>query len=386
MRSEYLPFHVPSVGQDEIDEVVDVLRSGWLTTGSRVKRFEEEFAAYVGAPYAVALNSGTAALHLGPAAMDLQPGDEVLVPANTFTATAEVVTYLGGVPVIVDCRRDTFNLDEEALEEKVTSRTRAIIPVHIAGQPCEMGNIMEVARHHGLRVLEDAAHALPAKYDGKIVGTIGDVTAFSFYATKTITTGEGGMATTSDHEYARRMGMLSLHGISHDAWKSYTADGSWYYEVLEAGFKYNMTDVAAAMGVHQLKKANVFWERRAQIAAQYDKAFADLPPVHTPTVLPNLQHAWHLYIILLDLEMLTIDRSRFVQLLKEHNIGASVHFIPLHLHPFYQRAYGYEPGNFPNAEWVYERCISLPIYPGMSDQDVSDVVEAVQGIAAQHRR
>ena len=207
MRSEYLPFHVPSVGQDEIDEVVDVLRPGWLTTGPRVKRFEEEFAAYVGAPYAVALNSGTAALHLGLAAMDLQPGDEVLVPANTFTATAEVVTYLGGVPVIVDCRRDTFNLDEKALEEKVTSRTRAIIPVHITGQPCEMGNIMEVARHHGLRVLEDAAHALPAKYDGKIVGTIGDVTAFSFYATKTITTGEGGMATTSDPEYARRMGM-----------------------------------------------------------------------------------------------------------------------------------------------------------------------------------
>ena len=386
MRSKFLPFHVPSIDQSEIDEVVEVLRSGWLTTGPRVKRFEQEFAAYVGAPHAVALNSCTAALHLGLAAMDLQPGDEVLVPANTFTATAEVVTYLGGRPVIVDCRKDTFNLDERSIEERITSKTRVIVPVHIAGQPCNMHHIMEVARHHNVQVLEDAAHALPAKYDGHMVGTIGNITAFSFYATKTITTGEGGMATTSNPEYARRMGMLSLHGISHDAWKRYTAEGSWYYEVMEAGFKYNMTDVAAAMGIHQLEKANVFLDRRVKIAQQYDIAFADLPLVQTPTVQPDVQHAWHLYIILLNLEMLTLDRSQFIEMLTQHNIGTSVHFIPLHLHPFYQRTYGYKPGDFPNTEWVYERCISLPIYPGMTNEDVHDVIGAVWEVADQHRR
>ena len=342
------------------------------------ERFEESFAGYVGVPHAVALNSGTAALHVALAAIGLQAGDEVMVPADTFTATAEVVTYFGARPVLVDCRRDTFNLDEQALEERITPLTRAVIPVHMGGLPCEMDTIMEVAQQHGLLVIEDAAHSLPARYNGRMVGAIGDITAFSFYATKTITTGEGGMATTADPSYADHMRVMSLHGISKDAWNRYSEEGSWYYEVGEAGFKYNMTDVAAAMGIHQLAKSDAFWERRTEIGRMYTTAFASLEAVCTPSVPVGVDHSWHLYILLLNLEMLKIDRSRFIQELKALNIGSSVHFIPLHLHPFYQRTYGYRPGDFPHAEWVYQRCISLPIYPGMTDQDVADVVEAVE--------
>jgi len=334
----------------------------------------------------VAVNSGTAALHLALAAIGLKPGDEVIVPAMTFTATAEVVVYFRARPVLVDCRPDTFNLDERALEERITARTKAIIPVHMAGQPCEMGAILSVAQRHGLKVIEDAAHALLAKYDGKTIGTMGDITAFSFYATKTITTGEGGMATTDNQDYAERMRMLSLHGISKDAWKRYTAEGSWYYEVLEPGYKYNMTDIAAAMGIHQLRRVDAFRQRRSEIAERYTQAFRDMEAILPSVVLPHVQHAWHLYIILLNLEALTIDRARFIEELKQRNIGTSVHFIPLHLHPFYRDTFDYHRGDFPNAEWVYERCISLPVYPGMSDQDMSDVITAVQDVAKKHRR
>jgi len=386
MRQTFLPFHLPSIDDDEVQEVVAALRSRWITTGPRVKRFEDDFAAYVGAPHAVAVNSGTAALHLALAAIGLKADDEVIVPADTFTATAEVVVYFGARPVMVDCRRDTFNIDERALEERVTPRTRAVIPVHLAGQPCEMEPILDIARRYNLRVIEDAAHALPARYNGQMVGSISDLTAFSFYATKPITTGEGGMATTADPEFAERMRVMSLHGISKDAWKRYTAEGSWYYDVIAAGFKYNMTDIAAAMGIHQLHKVERFWERRNQIAQMYSQAFAEQEAVRIPTVQTNVQHAWHLYIILLNLEMLTINRAQFIEELKTRNIGTSVHFIPLHLHPYYRDTFGYRPGDFPNAEWVYERCISLPIYPDMSDQDVGDVIEAVQDVAQMHRR
>ena len=386
MRESLLPFHTPSVGEEEIQAVTDVLRSGWLTTGPKVKEFEGAFGAYTGASQVVALNSGTAALHLALAAIDLKPGDEVILPTATFTASAEVVIYLGGVPILVDSRRDTLNLDDQMLEERITPRTRAIMPVHLAGQPCEMASILDVAGQYKLRVIEDAAHALPASYDGQMIGTIGDVTAFSFYATKTITTGEGGMATTGDQELSDRMRMLSLHGISKDAWKRYMAEGSWYYEVVATGFKYNMTDVAAALGIQQLKKASAFWQKRMEISGMYRKAFESFWALQLPTVQPNVQHAWHLYIILLNLETLTIDRSRFIEEMKERNIGSSVHFIPLHLHPFYRETFGYRKGDFPNAEWMYERCISLPIYPGMTDQDVSDVCGAVMEIAETYRR
>ena len=386
MRTTYLPFHHPSIGEEEIEEVVETLRSGWVTTGPRVKRFEDDFASFVGAPHAVAVNSCTGALHLGLAAIGLKPGEEVIVPAMTFTATAEVVTYFGAMPVLVDCRRDTFNLDERSLEERITERTRAVMPVHMAGHPCEMDEILSISQQHGLKVIEDAAHALPTRYHGKMVGTISDITTFSFYVTKPITTGEGGMATTGNEEYSDRMRMLSLHGMSRDAWKRYADQGSWYYEVMEAGFKYNMTDIAAAMGIHQLHKANAFRERRSKIAECYAHALRHVEAVRPPVVLPHFQHSWHLYIILLDLEMLAIDRAQFIQELKQRNIGTSVHFIPIHLHPFYRDTFGYHRGDFPSAEWVYDRCISLPIYPEMSDQDVGDVVEAVADVARKYRR
>jgi perosamine synthetase len=297
-----------------------------------------------------------------------------------------VVTYFGGRPVLIDCRRDTFNMDETALEQRITSRTRALIPVHIAGQPCELGTILAISQKHGLKVIEDAAHALPARFDGKMIGTVGDITCFSFYATKNITTGEGGMATTADAEYADRMRTMSLHGISGDAWDRYQAEGSWYYEVVDAGFKYNMSDIAAAIGIHQLRNVESFWKRRCEIASRYTRNLADLEAVGVPAVQPLVQHAWHLYIILLSLENLAIDRAQFIEAMKRRNIGTSVHFIPLHMHPYYRKMLDYGPDDFPNAEWVYRRCISLPIYPGMSDRDVDDVTEAVWDIARRHRR
>ena len=386
MRQEFLPFHRPSIGELEIQEVTDTLRSGWVTTGPKVKQFEGEFADYVGSTHAVALNSGTAALHLALSAIGLESGDEVIVPTNTFTATAEVVTYFGATPVMVDCRRDTFNIDEQMLEERITHRTKAVIPVHMAGQPCQMDAIMEIAAAHDIRVIEDAAHALPSRFGTDMVGTIGDITAFSFYATKTITTGEGGMATTDNEEFADRMRVMSLHGISKDAWKRYTSEGSWYYEVVDAGYKYNMTDVAAAMGIAQLTRATEFRDRRADIATAYNNGFADLDAVRVPIAIDDALHAWHLYIILIDPEALEIDRARFVEELRARNIGSSVHFIPLHLHPFYQSKFGHRAGDFVNAEWVYERCISLPIFPDMTDGDVTDVIEAVHDVARTHRR
>lgn len=384
--SEFIPFHKPSIGEDEVRSVVETLRSGWLTTGVKVKRFEEDFAKYVGSKHAVAVNSGTAALHLALDAVGVGEADEVILPTMTFTATAEVALYLKAQPVLVDCQPDTLNIDPDKIEEKITARTKAIIPVHFGGQPCNMARILEIARRHNLAVIEDAAHALPARYQGKMVGTIGDITCFSFYATKTITTGEGGMATTENPKWAERMRIMSLHGISHDAWKRYTKEGSWYYEVLYPGFKYNLTDLAAAIGGEQLKKCSEFWQARRRIAMIYRNAFADLDGVQAPACRDDVQHAWHLFVVQLDLERLKIDRNQFIEGLREREIGTSVHFIPLHLHPYYRDKYGYKPADFPNASAVFERIVSLPIYPGMTGADVERVIDTVKNIAQQYRR
>ncbi len=386
MRDEFLPFHRPSVGAAEIEAVSEVLRSGWLTTGPRVKQFEEQFAEYVGARHAIALNSGTAALHLSLAAIGLSEGDEVIVPSNTFTASAEVVTYFGARPVLVDVDRETLNLDVAAMEAAITAATRAVIAVHFGGQPCEMDALLPVARSHGLAVIEDAAHALPSAYRGRTIGTIGDFTAFSFYATKTLTTAEGGMITTNDDQHVERIRRLSLHGISEGGWERGDAGRSWFYEVMEPGFKYNMPDIAAAIGIEQLRQSDEFRERRRQIAAAYTRAFASTEAIGPPAVRDDVKHSWHLYVILLDLDRLAIDRDQFVSELRQRNIGTSVHFIPLHLHPHYQHAYGYAKGDFPAAEWVYDRSISLPIFPSMTDDDVRDVTDALLDIARQHRR
>jgi dTDP-4-amino-4,6-dideoxygalactose transaminase len=385
-HSEFIPFHRPAIGEDEIRSVVETLKSGWLTTGPKVKRFEEDFARYVGCRHAVAVNSGTAALHLALDAIGIKEGDEVIVPAMTFAATAEVVLYFKAKPVLVDCQRDTLNLDPTHVEAAITSKTKAIIPVHFGGQPCEMDRILEIAKKHNLRVIEDAAHALPASHLGCRIGTVGDITCFSFYATKTITTGEGGMATTDNSEWAERIRMMSLHGISHDAWKRYTREGSWYYEILYPGFKYNLTDIAAAIGIEQLKKCDEFWEGRQRIAMNYAKAFADLKEIQVPMCRNDVQHAWHLFVIQLNLERLKINRNQFLEALREKEIGTSVHFIPLHLHPYYRDKFGYKPEDFPNASTAFERIVSLPIYPKMTEGNVRDVVVAVRKLIQEYRR
>ena len=386
MTHHWVPFHRPEITEDEIQSVVATLRSGWLTTGPKVKRFEEQFAGYLGCRHAVAVNSGTAALHLALDAVGIKEGDEVIVPTMTFAATAEVVFYLKAKPVLVDCRPDTLNIDPEQIENAITSKTRAIIPVHFGGQPCEMDRILEIARQYKVKVIEDAAHALPASYRDKKVGAIGDITCFSFYATKTITTGEGGMATTENSEWAERMRMMSLHGISHDAWKRYTKEGSWYYEILNPGFKYNLTDIAAAIGIEQLKKCDEFRKAREKIAKIYDTSFADLEEIQTPVRRSDTEHAWHLYVIELNLDHLQITRNQFIDVLREEQIGTSVHFIPLHLHPYYRDNFGYHPSDFPNASSAFERIVSLPIYPRMTEADVESVIGAVRKIVKQNRR
>jgi dTDP-4-amino-4,6-dideoxygalactose transaminase len=386
MSPEFVPFHRPSIGEDEIRSVVETLKSGWLTTGRKVKDFEEDFAKYVGCGHAVAVNSGTAALHLALDAIGINEGDEIIVPAMTFTATAEVVIYFKAIPVLVDCRRDTLNIDTDQIQRAITPRTKAIIPVHFGGQPCAMDRIVEIAKQHKLKVIEDAAHALPAAYHGKKVGTIGDITCFSFYATKTITTGEGGMATTDNPEWANRMRVMSLHGISLDAWNRYTEKGSWYYEIIYPGYKYNLTDIAAALGSEQLKKCDQFYEARRRIAERYDKAFANLAEIQVPVRVPEIQHAWHLYVIQLELERLRMNRHEFIERLKKEGVGTSVHFIPLHLHPYYRDRFGYKPSDFPNASAVFERIVSLPIYPNMTEANVRDVIVAVRKLIQEYRR
>lgn len=385
-RTAFLPFALPHITQAEIDEVVDTLRSGWLTTGPKTKRFEREFAECVQAPHALAVNSATAAMHLALDAIGLRPGDEVIVPVYTFTATAEVVVYFGAKPVFVDVNPVTCNLDPAQLEQHITPRTRAIMVVHIAGLPADMDAILAIARTHGLPVIEDAAHAFPAKYKGRMIGSIGDLTAFSFYATKTLSTGEGGMLTTANPEYAERASLMALHGISKDAWKRYTAEGSWYYEVLHAGYKYNMTDLAASLGLHQLARSQWLLERRRAIARRYTEAFSQLPELETPPELEYAEHAWHLYLLRLHPELLNITRDAFIQGLMQARIGCSVHFIPLHLHPFYRDTYHLEAGDFPAALHSYQRAISLPIYPSMTDEDVEDVIYAVEKIVGANQR
>ena len=385
-RQTFLPFALPHITTAEIDEVVDTLRSGWLTTGQKTKRFEREFAVCVEAPYAVAVNSATAAMHLALDAIGLQPGDEVIVPVYTFTATAEVVEYFRARPVFADVDPLTCNLDPEQLERLITPRTRAVIVVHMAGLPAEMDTILAIAKAHNIVVIEDAAHAFPAKYRGQMVGSIGDLTAFSFYATKTLSTGEGGMLTTANQQYAERAAMMSLHGISRDAWKRYSAEGTWYYEVQQAGYKYNMTDLAASLGLHQLARREWLLARRRSIARRYTEAFSQLSQVETPPESAHCEHAWHLYILRLHLERLDIGRDAFIQKLTRANIGTSVHFIPLHLHPFYRNTYHLKADDFPVALRAYRRAISLPIYPGMTDEDVEDVIAAVEDIVEAHAK
>ncbi len=381
-----IPFSLPSISESDVRMVTDVLKSGWITTGPKTKEFEERFAQYIGCKHSIAVNSCTAALHLALEAIGIREGDEIIIPTMTFASTGEVVTYFRAKPVLADCEEDTLLMDVSQIEEKINEKTKAIIPVHYGGQPCDMDEILRIAQRHNLKVIEDAAHSLPTKYKGKMIGTIGDITCFSFYAIKTITTGEGGMACCENDEFAERMKIMSLHGISKDAWKRYTSEGSWYYEVIDAGFKYNMTDIAAALGVSQLEKSDEFLQKREEIANKYRQAFEDVPEIKSPVIRDYGTHAWHLYVIQLDLEMLKINRTQFIENMKENGIGCSVHFIPLHLHPFYREIFRYRPEDLPTATKVYNRIISLPIYAKMSYDDVDYVIKNVIKIIKENKR
>jgi dTDP-4-amino-4,6-dideoxygalactose transaminase len=385
-RAVALPFAQPDITQAEIAAVREVLESGWLTTGPRTKAFERAFAQRVGVSHGVAVNSATAALHLALDAIGLGPDDEVIVPSYTFTATAEVVRYFDARVVLVDVDPVSLNIDPAAVERAITPRTRAVIGVDIAGQPCDWHVLRHIAERYGIVLIDDAAHALPSTLRGRLVGSWADLTAFSFYATKTMTTGEGGMLATDCAEWAARATTMSLHGISKDAWKRYTSEGSWEYEVVAAGFKYNMTDIAAALGLAQLGRVDEMYERRAAIAQRYTQAFARTAELQAPLVYPDRTSAWHLYILRLNLEHLSGDRAAFIQALGEANIGTSVHFIPLHLHPYYREVYGYAPEDFPVAYQEYQRAVSLPIYSRMTDEDVDDVIFAVEDVIRQFRR
>jgi dTDP-4-amino-4,6-dideoxygalactose transaminase len=383
---EFLPFHRALIEEEEINAVVEVLQSGWLTTGPRAFEFEQKFASYVRATHALAVNSCTAALHLALAAVGIKEGDEVIIPTMTFAATGEVVLYFKARPVLVDCEKHSFQVDPEQINRAITPRTRAIIPVHFSGCPCDMDPILDIARTHRLKVIEDAAHALPSRYMGRMVGTLGDITCFSFYATKTLTTGEGGMAVTENPDYAETMRMLSLHGISKDAWKRYSAEGSWRYDILEPGYKYNLTDLQAALGIAQLAKCDAMSGRRKAIAEFYTQQLSFCEAFELPSVPPGLEHSWHLYVLQIQSSQLSISRDRFIEELKVRGIGTSVHFIPLHLHPLYQDRLGYQAGQFPRAEERFERAISLPIYPSMTLEDANRVVETLQDIASEFKR
>jgi dTDP-4-amino-4,6-dideoxygalactose transaminase len=378
----FLPFALPEIGEEEIAEVVDTLKSGWLTTGPKARRFETDFAAFLGdqALHCIAVNSATAGLHLALEAIGIGPGDEVITTTHTFTATAEVVRYLGADVKLVDIDPATLNIDPRAIEAAVGPRTKAILPVHYAGLAADMPAILAIAQRHGLKVIEDAAHALPATCGGGgLIGTLAsDATVFSFYANKTITTGEGGMLVTRDAALAARAKVMRLHGMSRDAFDRFTATvPSWYYEIVAPGYKYNLTDIAAALGLHQLKKAHAFQRRRAEIAALYDAALAGLPVITPPPAPAGGMHAWHLYVLRLA-DDARVDRNTFIERLFAAGIGVSVHYIPLHLHPYWRDRYGLEAAMFPHSQHAYERMLSLPLYTRMSNADVQRVLTAVR--------
>lgn len=386
VNEDFLPYNQPSIDEDEIAAVVETLRSGWLTTGPRTRAFEQRFAAYTGASYALALNSATAALHLALVAAGVRPGDEVIVPAYTFASCAHVVVHLGATPVLVDSCPDDLNIDPAAVERAVTPRTRALMAVHFAGQPCRMDELLAIAARHRLFLLEDAAHAVGARHRGRPVGSIGDAAAFSFYATKNLTTGEGGMLTTNRADVDETARLYALHGMSRDAWRRYGREGAWYYEVVAPGFKYNMSDIQAALGLAQLAHLDERNARRAALARRLTAALAGCGAVETMTVRPEVEHAWHLYYILLNLDALRIDRAAFIEELAVRGIGTSVHFIPIYRHSYYREAFGLRSADFPVAESAYARLISLPLYPRMSERDVDRVAEAVLDVARTYAR
>ena len=392
-ESTFIPFNRPSIGEEEINEVIATLRSGWLTTGPRTAQFEQDFQAYVGARHALAVNSCTAGLHLALAALRIGPGDEVITTPLTFCATINVILHLGAVPVLADVGA-AGNIDPASVAERITDRTRALIPVHLAGLPCEMDAIWRLAQQHRLHVVEDAAHAVGTYYRGQPIGaadpgtgTCSSAVAFSFYATKNLTTGEGGMVTTHDESLAEMMRILCLHGISKDAWNRYADRGNWYYDVQVPGFKYNLSDIQSAIGLHQLRKLDRFIEIRTHFAQMYHRALADVAEVELPpSGGATCRNSWHLYMLALKLERLEIDRAEFIRALRRRNIGTSVHFIPVPLHPFFAQYAGRPENQCPRALALYPRLVSLPLYPALCEEQIEYVAASVKEIVSHARK
>ncbi len=386
VRDEYVVFGRPDIREEEIAEVEATLRSGWLGTGPRVAAFEEMFREYVGARYAMALNSCTAGLHLAMIAVGVKPGTEVITTPMTFASTANVITHLGATPVFVDCEPESLCIDPDRIEERITPQTRAILPVHFAGRAADMTAIGRIADRHGLRVVEDGAHAIETIHRGRKIGAISDCTAFSFYVTKNVATGEGGMVTTNNPEVADWIKIAGLHGLSRDAWKRYSDDGFRHYEVIFPGFKYNMMDLQAALGLHQLGRVEENLVRREQIWGRYREAFADLPLQIPPEPEDDDRHARHLFVVLLELDQLRVDRDQVISALHAENIGSGVHYRALHLHPYYRDTYGHQEGDFAQAEWVGERTLSLPLSSALTDRDVEDVITAVSRVLSAYQK
>jgi UDP-4-amino-4,6-dideoxy-N-acetyl-beta-L-altrosamine transaminase len=384
VRTEMLEYFKPSIDKNEIDSVVNVLRSGWLTYGEKSQQFEKEFARYVNSKYSIAVNSCTSGLHLCLVALGVGSGDEVITTPYTFAATSEVIIHVGAKPIFVDVDQ-SMNIDVDKIENKITSKTKAIIPVHFGGQPCDMGKIMAISKRHNIPVIEDAAHASGSSYNGKKIGSIGEYTVFSFYANKNMTTAEGGIVTTDNKEIAEKIRLLSLHGISRDAWNRFSKEGSWFYEIHDAGYKYNFTDLQAALGISQLEKLDEFNSKRKNIAKIYINNFSS-EMVKIPVIQKDILHSWHLFPIIIKFEKLKISRNTFIEYLQMEGIQTSVHYIPLHLHPYYQKVWKLKDTDFPIATNFYDNEISLPIYPKMSRNDAEDVILAVNKIIDYYKK
>lgn len=385
-EQEYIPFHKSDIRQEEFDEVIETLKSGWITRGPRTAQFEEAFREYIGCKHAIGINSCTAGLHLGLAALNVGPGDEVITSPITFPSTASVIIHQGATPVFVDVRKDNMNIDVGKIPGAITDRTKAIIPVHFAGHPCEMDELLQLSRERNIPVVEDAAHAIESVYKGKKIGTLSTVTAFSFYATKNITTGEGGMVCTERDDLAEIMRVMSLHGISKDAWKRYDKNGFQHWEMIVPGYKYNMFDIQAALGIHQLRRIDEFWNRRKRWTQLYNELFSDLEEITPLSVSDDVKTAHHLYVAILNTDRLKIDRDRVLEQIQNQEIGVSVHFRALHLHPYFREKRGFDRGMFPVAEYLTDRIVSLPLFPKMTEQMVRRVASVTRQIIESNRK
>ena len=386
VRDKYLPYATQYINEDEINEVIDSLKSNWITTGPKMRFFEEKFKLFKGSKYAIAVNSGTAALHISTSTIGIKPGDEVITSPLTFVASANCVIYRGGTPILADIKRDTYNIDPSEIRKKITSNTKAIIPVHFAGQPCDLDEIIEIAEENNLFIIEDAAHAIDAEYKGRKIGNISDLTIFSFHPVKNITTAEGGMVTTNNDELYSKLLMFRTHGISRDASKRFGKEGGFYYDMQYLGYRYNMSELHSALGIHQLNKLEQFQIRRREIVHIYNRELQSIEEITLPFVKNDVKHSWHLYVIQLDIEKLNVNRDHIFRALREENIGVNVHYIPVHYHSYYQNKFNLKPGILPNVEWLFPRLLTIPLFHKMTNEDAYDVINALEKVINYYKK